>query len=128
MAAAAGIEEERGDQIAISRVATPDPEEIPVEEEGSALLEQIQRIVAMLVLIVVAIGLFLMSRRRRNEPEPEPRVVPAQVREPQQVEAAPQEPVEAEPTVRDDVAELVEKQPEEIAMLLRGWLADRRNQ
>lgn len=128
VAAAAGIDEERGDQIAISRVATPDIEEAPVEEDGGGLLEQIQRIVAMLVLVVVAIGLFLMSRRRRNESEPEPRVVPAQVREPQQVAAAPQEPVEAEPTVRDDVAELVEKQPEEIAMLLRGWLADRRQQ
>jgi flagellar M-ring protein FliF len=29
--------------------------------------------------------------------------------------------------VRDEIGELVERQPEEVAQLLRGWLADRRN-
>ncbi len=131
VAAAAGLDEERGDQIAISRVATPELEEALPEEEGATLLEMIQRIVAMLVLLVIAVGLFLMSRRRsRGEPELEPaRVVPAQVRDPQAIaepdEASTEPPA---PSVRDEVAELVERQPEEIASLLRGWLADRRGQ
>jgi flagellar M-ring protein FliF len=29
--------------------------------------------------------------------------------------------------MRDDIGELVDKQPEEVAQLLRGWLADRRS-
>ena len=131
VAAAAGLDEERGDQVAISRVATPPVEEAIAEDEGATLLEMIQRIVAMLVLLVIAVGLFLMSRRRsRGEPELEPaRVVPAQVRDPQAIaepdEASTEPPA---PSVRDEVAELVERQPEEIASLLRGWLADRRGQ
>jgi flagellar biosynthesis/type III secretory pathway M-ring protein FliF/YscJ len=32
----------------------------------------------------------------------------------------------AEETSRDDLMELVQRQPEEIAALLRNWLADRR--
>ncbi len=131
VAAAAGLDEERGDQVAISRVATPPVEEAIAEDEGATLLEMIQRIVAMLVLLVIAVGLFLMSRRRsRGEPEPEPaRVVPAQVRDPQAIaEPDPASAAPPEPSVRDEVAELVERQPEEIASLLRGWLADRRNQ
>ena len=128
VAAAAGVDAERGDQIAVSRVATPEPEEaLAAEEDSAGLIEQIQRIVAMVVFLVIAIGLFLMSRRRRKEPEPQQKLVPAQVRDPQPV-SEPEQPeqIEHEPDVRDEVAELVEKQPEEIAMLLRGWLADRR--
>ena len=30
-------------------------------------------------------------------------------------------------TVRDEIGHLVERQPDEVAELLRGWLADRRN-
>jgi flagellar M-ring protein FliF len=29
--------------------------------------------------------------------------------------------------VRDEIGHLVERQPDEVAELLRGWLADRRN-
>jgi flagellar M-ring protein FliF len=65
--------------------------------------------------------------RRRGKPEPTQKVVPAQVRP---TPALDVEEVDAlsppAPTVQDEVAALVEKQPEEIASLLRGWLADRR--
>jgi flagellar M-ring protein FliF len=41
--------------------------------------------------------------------------------------AAPADPVTAERAERQrEIAALVEKQPEEVAQLLRGWLADRR--
>jgi flagellar M-ring protein FliF len=132
VAAAAGIDENRGDAIAISRVATPPTEDLAPADEGG-FLANLQRIVALAMLALIAIGLFLMSRRRRDDEED--RVVPARVRPTPELDASwrdetPTEmfeqPDEIPYTARDEVAELVERQPEEIASLLRGWLADRR--
>ncbi|MTV27347.1 flagellar M-ring protein FliF [Nitriliruptoraceae bacterium ZYF776] len=125
--AAAGLVEERGDSVALTRVTTPAVEELP-EEAGAGVLDLLPRIVALVVLALVAVGLFLMARRRRDaEPEPT-KVVPAQVRPNPAVEApgASEELPPAGPSLQDEVSQLVEKQPEEIATLLRGWLADRR--
>lgn len=125
VSAAAGIDVERGDEIAITRVATPPVPEAPATGDGPGLVDLVQRIVALVVLVVIAVALFLMSRRR-SKPEPEPeKVVPAKVRPQPQLEEQPEE-IDHGPTVKDEVSELVEKQPEEIAQLLRGWLADRR--
>jgi flagellar M-ring protein FliF len=132
VAAAAGIEEDRGDQVAITRVVAPPlVEEEPVEGDGPGLVELLQRIVALLVLAVVAVGLFLMSRRRDRDAEPledDDRVVPATVRVPPMLDEPEEEQdvLPPGPSIQDEVAELVERQPEEIATLLRGWLADRR--
>jgi flagellar M-ring protein FliF len=124
--AAAGIDPARGDRIAITRVAAPPAVETPSEPAGLRLLELLPRLVALLVLLVIALALFLMSRRRQ-EPTVEPsRVVPARVQALPEVPSAAQDELPAGPTVKDEVAELVERQPEEIAALLRGWLADRR--
>lgn len=125
--AAAGVDDERGDAVAITRVATPEvPDDAPVVDEAGGLIELIQRIAAVVVLLVIAIALFLMSRRRGSADPVQTKVVPAKVRQ----QALPEEDEEPEidqgPTVKDEVAELVERQPEEIAALLRGWLADRR--
>ncbi len=130
--AAAGLVPERGDAVAISRVPAMELDQAPPAEDGG-LMEQIQTIVALAVLALIALGLFLMSRRRREPEEPE-KVVPAQMRptpplDPAGQAAAPPpatEELQPDPSVRDEVAELVERQPEEIAALLRGWLADRR--
>lgn len=130
--AAAGLDAERGDVVAISRVAVP---AIEVPEEvapGPALVDLIQQAVALLLLLVIAIGLFLMSRRRKSPDAPEisEKVVPAQLRPstPQlKPEQSRNEPLPAPgPSIHDEVVDLVERQPEEIAQLLRGWLADRR--
>jgi flagellar M-ring protein FliF len=123
--AAAGLDLERGDAVAISRVVIPALEELP--EETGGMMDLVKQIVALLVLVVVAVGLFLMSRARRREAEPE-RVVPAAVRAPLALAEPELEELTAPgpPTLQDEVAELVERQPEEIATLLRGWLADRR--
>jgi flagellar M-ring protein FliF len=130
--AAAGLDADRGDAVAISRVPAMELEEAPPADDGG-LLDHIQTIVALASIVLIALGLFLMSRRRREPEEPE-KVVPAQMRpttplEPAgHAEAPAPSPEELEPAnrVRDEVAELVERQPEEIASLLRGWLADRR--
>lgn len=125
--AAAGLDEERGDTFAITRIAMPLVEDV-AEEAGPSWIDMVQWGVALLVLLLVAVGLFLMSRRRRPA-EPE-RVVPAAVRPvapaPAALDPDPTEALPTGPTLQDEVAQLVERQPEEIAMLLRGWLADRR--
>jgi flagellar M-ring protein FliF len=129
VSAAAGINAARGDEIAITRVAAPPALEEPVLGDGEGLVDLIQRIVALVVLLVIAVALFLMSRRRGKEIDPAPaeRVVPAHVRPQAQLPPEPeQEALDQGPTVKDEVSELVERQPEEIAALLRGWLADRR--
>jgi flagellar M-ring protein FliF len=125
--AAAGIDPElREASIAISRVATPPVDVAPVEDAEPALLDHLEQAIALFLILAIAVGLWLMSRRR-GKPEPAQKVVPAQVRP---TPALDVEEVDAlsppAPTVQDEVAALVEKQPEEIASLLRGWLADRR--
>jgi flagellar M-ring protein FliF len=58
----------------------------------------------------------------------EPRVLETAVRTPAVLEPAPVDPaLEAAAARRDEVVELVSRQPEEVAELLRGWLADRRS-
>lgn len=125
VAAAAGIDAERGDQVAITRVTTPPLEDAVVAGDGPGLVDLIQRIVALVVLVVIAVALFLMSRRKKAEPVNE-RVVPAQLRHHDALGDGDHDQLPPGLTVKDEVAELVERQPEEIAALLRGWLADRR--
>ena len=133
--AAAGLDVDRGDQVAISRVTTPPLEELVPVEEGPDMIAMITQGIALAVLVLIVLALLLMSRRKGDKPAKgkkgkkgkDAKVVPAQVREPQAISAAEDAPqVERAPDVKDEVAELVERQPEEIAALLRGWLADRR--
>ena len=137
VAAATGLDLDRGDQIAISRVPTPPLEEALVEEDGTDMLAMITQIVALVILVLIVLALLLMSRRKGGPAKADKgkgkgkkgkgKVVEAQVREPQQLRAPePPEEIVRAPTVKDEVSELVERQPEEIAALLRGWLADRR--
>lgn len=132
VAAAAGLDLDRGDQIAISRVATPPLDDVLPVEEGPDMVAMITQGVALLVLVLIVISLLLMSRRKGDKPAKgkkgeQAKVVPAQVRQPEALTAAEDAPeVVRVPDIKDEVAELVERQPEEIAALLRGWLADRR--
>ncbi len=124
--AAAGLNADRGDEIAISRVPAPPEVEIVDEETGPEIMDLVRTGIALLVLLIVAIGLFLMSRRRGKDIPPQ-KVVPAKVQAPVAPVKEPEpEPIPQGPTVKDEVSELVERQPEEIAALLRSWLADRR--
>ncbi len=127
--AAVGLEAERGDTIAVSLLPLPAPEEVEVVEEPEAgLLDLLPQIVAALVLLLVTIALFLMSRRRKTTAKVVETVPTAPVPTMAQMIEEPVD--EARDEARDlqrDVAQLVERQPEEIATLLRGWLADRRS-
>lgn len=140
--AALGLDEERGDAIAVSLLALPAPEAATAPEEVEAgLVDRIPEAVAVLVLLIVTIALFLMSRRRKSAaapvtPVPAPLPAPtAHLVEPDELpgtlaadlpEELP-ERTDADTGLQRQVADLVERQPEEIAALLRGWLADRRS-
>jgi flagellar M-ring protein FliF len=142
VAAALGLDVERGDTVAVSMLPFPaaDDEEEPAV---TPLTDQLPEMIALATLFLIALGLFIMTRRREKPtdalpaPAPDP-VVWAQVREQQPAGAigdvsgpvlgqpATQEEVSVREQLTASVTTLVEQQPEEIAVLLRSWLADRR--
>jgi flagellar M-ring protein FliF len=141
VSAALGLEEARGDEVAVSMVPFPVSDE-PEEPATPPLTDQLPQMIGLAVLFLIALALFIMTRRRGGRkgqlPAPvEDPVVWAQMRPERPAQplsnenlsiGAPQ--TEEEVSVREQltasVTTLVEKQPEEIAVLLRSWLADRR--
>ena len=135
VSAAAGLDADRGDTIAVTAAPLPaqeEPEEL-APEGGMDMLDLLSTVVAVIVLLVVAVALLLMTRRRKETaPEPSTELV---LHEPEEVEAIEEPRAEPRPDpvaamaspVKDDVTQLVQRQPEEIATLLRSWLADRRS-
>lgn len=142
VSAALGLDAERGDTVAVSAVPYPEIEEEVAEEPVAPTLdERLPTLISAAVLLLVALALFLMTRRRKTrktkkskstdlEVSQAPVVVDVNVvRDDPQAEREP-EPVavvpDPRPAIQDEVTALVSKQPEEIAVLLRSWLADRR--
>ena len=129
--AALGLDEARGDAVAVQAVPYPAPEEAEEPATGG-VVSLLPQIVAAIVLLLVAIALFLMTRRRnkagRRKAEPVIEELDYEDEVPDLEELPEREPLpELGPDpLQSDVTELVERQPEEIATLLRSWLADRR--
>lgn len=138
VAAAVGLDAERGDSVAVSAVAFPAVEDAPAGGAAmDAMLDRIPQLIALIVLVVVAVGLFLMTRRGSGDATPVPALARAErevpvievddrEHEPVQVVAERPHPIGPDSHLKREVSELVERQPEEIATLLRGWLADQR--
>lgn len=138
VAAAAGLDAARGDVIEVSAApftldvvdAAPLPAPSPVDEWVGRLPE----IIGAVLMLGVVVSLLVMSRGRRRSgvavdvprplPQPEPDRVLASVGGGRRAADAPQPAFE--PSIADAVTDLVQRQPEEIATLLRSWLADRR--
>lgn len=144
LTAALGLDAERGDEIAVTALPFPElDEDEPEAAEAGSWSEQLPAIVAALVIVLIALALFLMARRRRGatrdellqwEPvadrhagqltAPMPVAAPAPAVE----TAAPEEPRALEyaraQRATEELGDLVDQQPEEIAELLRSWLAD----
>jgi flagellar M-ring protein FliF len=115
----------------VTQLPLPAPGELEVLPEAEpGMLDLLQQIVAVVVLLLVGLALFLMSRRRKAV-EAMPVVAPTRVlpTAPELLGGDETEVYEPNPAaaIQADVAELVQRQPEEIATLLRGWLADRRS-
>jgi flagellar M-ring protein FliF len=150
VAAAAGIDAARGDVVQVSRLAFDDAAAKAAEEEFAkieAAEKQAQRMsLIRTVAILLVVGLMLlyalrvMRRDKRTEVElpfdmeahqlamdaQEAAALAAVER--RALEAATPTPQEQQRlSIQGEIGELVERQPEEVAQLLRGWLADRRS-
>lgn len=136
VAAAMGIQTERGDTVEVS--AVPFPTAAPTEDATPAatdIVGLIPTILAALALVVVAVAFFLMTRRSRKDEtvvDTESVRLALEARNQQLAmsaklaSSADEAAMTVDASMQAQVKEMVEQQPEEIAMLLRSWLADRR--
>lgn len=134
VAAAVGLDAARGDVVEVSAVPFAAIEASATNGEAmTAMLDRVPQFIALLVLVLVAVGLFLMTRRRGEVVEApalaagSPSMPVIDVDDSQGAEpavAAPEIRPGLDDQLKREVSELVERQPEEIATLLRGWLAD----
>jgi flagellar M-ring protein FliF len=152
VSAAAGLDPARGDVVEVSRLAFDTSAATAAEEEFAAL-EAAERSaqrwalgrtvgIMLLVGLMVLYALRVMRRDRRTEIDPstleleamqlqaidlEEAAVLAGLRAagPRGAAVTPEEARRV--AVQAEVTELVERQPDEVAQLLRGWLADRRS-
>ena len=152
VSAAAGLDTARGDVVEVSRLAFDESAAAAAAKEFAALEaaeKSAQRwalgrtIAVMLVVgLMVLYALRVMRRDKRTELDPtslELEAVQLSAIEAEEaamlaaaerlaLEAAVVSPEDAKRlAVQAEVSELVERQPDEVAQLLRGWLADRRN-
>jgi flagellar M-ring protein FliF len=131
VAAAAGIQPERGDVIEVSAIPFPaasvaEPIEA-VEEPSGGVMDMIPTIVGGLVMVVVAVALFLMSRGGKTTATAQVVAAPVGALNSGTAPAgAALGQSQGRSELTGDVLAMVERQPEEIASLLRSWLADRR--
>jgi flagellar M-ring protein FliF len=150
VAAATGIDEARGDVVQVSRMAFDDTAAKAAEEEFAALEAAEKNAQRMSLIrtagILLVVGLMLlyalrvMRRDKREEVElpfdVQARQLALEAQEAAALAAAERRALEPAPmtteerqrlSIQGEIGELVERQPEEVAQLLRGWLADRRS-
>ena len=153
--AAAGLDPARGDTVQVSRlafdrsadeVAQEELERVAADKKSEATMALIRTAVIVAVILLV-LALAYLSMRRATKPKATPvdikRLQPLLEAEQEaeqraltdlrqlEIEREAQElaipPEVAERVkVHTDIAELIDSQPDEVASLLRGWLADRR--
>lgn len=132
--AAVGLDAARGDTVSVSAVAFPPAEEMAEETAAAAapmdIMSMIPQLIGGLVLLIVAVALMLMSRggkkakKSKDGEVPVPAALPAGAAAERQLVSVGAGV--AGDSLHPEVMNLVQKQPEEIAVLLRSWLADRR--
>ena len=143
VAAAVGLDAARGDTIAVSTMALPKPQTDVPEVVPPGPMALLPQVAGAIVLLMTCLALFFMTRRRRTpkskKAEPEAPVLELRtVEEPTDVLQLDDddmalaglgmtEPAGVTSGLDKEVRDLVSAQPEEIAVLLRGWLADRRS-
>ncbi len=150
-----GMDATRGDSVEVTALAfdqaTQKAAQVELQQASSAatqagLMGLIKSVVLGLIVLVVMVLAFL-SMRARSKPlltdedrlsiealqrelgQPEPSLGPRRMTGTlgPWTGAGGVEPGSRQATVRDEIGHLVERQPDEVAELLRGWLADRRN-
>ena len=151
---AAGIDATRGDSVSVVKTAFDDTAAAEAaaalaaadEADQQTTLIGYAKTAALGLLVLIMLVVILVAFRRRKvetvdvldvEPlqlgditglDDELKEIAPVVERPVALEAAPVDPaLEAAAARRTEVVELVSRQPEEVAELLRGWLADRRS-
>jgi flagellar M-ring protein FliF len=146
MVAGLGINERQGDNVSVQALAfdrsaeEAAAAELAAAEDAeakAALYSQIKTAALILVIALILLAAWLRSRRKDKARTEATRYVVEQLRqdntrddslelELQEAKAlaAPKAPDPAE-QARTEIAALVERQPDEVAQLLRGWLVER---
>ncbi len=129
--AAVGLDTVRGDTISVSTVPFPVPEEVEAPEAAAAapmdIMSMIPQFIGGLVLFIVTIALLLMARGgKKGKGETIDLAQPAALTSGEQATAGALAGRAEGAEIHPEVMNLVQRQPEEIAVLLRSWLADRR--
>ena len=128
ISAAVGLDTVRGDAISVSAVAYPVPEvvEDAAEPEAAAMdmMAMIPQVIGGLVLLIVVGSLLMMARGSSKKTK----AAALEVVQPALGGGATAAVGETSDgtSIHPEVMNLVQRQPEEIAVLLRSWLADRR--
>ncbi len=132
VAAAVGLDATRGDTISVSSIAYPvaaTPEEEPAAEAASAMdpMAMVPQAVGGLVLLIVVVALLLMARGGGKKSKAASLEVVQPALGASGSDGSPGlGETEDGASIHPEVMNLVQRQPEEIAVLLRSWLADRR--
>ncbi len=138
---AVGIDEERGDTIEVTSMPFDRSGEeaaaaalaaAKAADERASMFSMAKTGGLVLLLLLVLLAAWRQSRKRTQIREQATTYVVEQLRRNNEaVEAKPVhaelpmgEPIELRMAARDEIAAIVEKQPEEVAQLLRGWLVE----
>ena len=133
ISASIGLDQDRGDTLVVTAVAFEPVAELTAAEVESLIpateapatnpLDLAPQVVGALVLLMVAGALFMMMRKGSPAPVATPAALPSGLSPSSSgVGGNTGEPIELAPPVRAEVLDLVKRQPEDIATLLRGWL------
>ena len=129
VAAAVGLDSTRGDTISVSSIAYPVPEVIEEEPvaEAAAMdpMAMIPQAIGGLVLLIVVGSLLMMARGSSKKTKAAALEVVQPALGGSTTAGAVGETTDGA-SIHPEVMNLVQRQPEEIAVLLRSWLADRR--
>ena len=153
--AAAGLNPRRGDTVQVTRLAFDRSAQEAAQEELDAAAAEAKAaqtmnlirtaVVVFVILLVLALAYFSMRRATKTKATPvdikrlealmdakrdEEQRQLAMLNELPEIEAPP---IELPPEVAErvqvhaEIVDLIDSQPDEVAQLLRGWLADRRS-
>jgi flagellar M-ring protein FliF len=153
VSSAMGIDTERGDTVVVSSMpfdrtaeeaAAKALDAAKAADDRAALMDLLKTAALILVIALLFLAAWLRSRKRAKLRDEATSYVVEQIRRRDAIDqtqvvpitTAPGPVLELDPAVidqanlraaaRDEIAAMVERQPEEVAQLLRGWLVDSR--
>ncbi|MCP3934280.1 MAG: flagellar M-ring protein FliF [Actinomycetia bacterium] len=136
IAASIGVVPERGDTLVVTATPFAQIEEgdgTPIATESAApassIFDLIPQVAGALALLIAAVGLILVGRKKSSadddvQGEESTPALAAAMAAAGELHEGNADRDQEEVSVRTEVIDLVQRQPEDIATLLRGWLAE----